>query len=738
MFIWLDRVICKGRFITALVIAIGILSVPIIAGVIHYGYKSSPSLCCQSASDETSIFMDAFESYLNPSFSSRDPQPIRSYRLLIGYLGAFLLNGLLVSLAVTWFQRRRERWEKGEIHYYSWQLKNFSVIIGGNEMVPNLVSQLLKEERRETKLNYVVIMTNRDVSSLRKRLVSSLGKRESQVVIVYGERTSCDDLKNLKLSYTKNDIYIIGEQLDIEQNGSHHDVKNMDCIQKIAKLLKKSGCSTKKICRVMFEYQSTFSVFQFADIHSDISDVIDFRPFNYYETWAQKVMVCQSLTPTITPNSYLPLEGITPITKDSEDTVHLIIVGMSRMGIAMAVEAAHVAHYPNYISKDKNTRITFIDSQARKEMNYFQGHYKDLFAVSRWRYIEAERGSYYGDDTIIEDSDWICSRNDNENSEYKDREEYSLGKQLVDVEWQFIQGDLEMPSVQRFIRAESKKNNNRLTIAICFPKDNASLAASLYLPDEVYEVGNNVQRVLVYQPFGDAMMESFEKDKKKLEMKSYKLFSKLRAFGMIDSCYDLKFQNTLHDISDKIGAKYDKVSMKMRSSLRRKVNSKWSKPETVGKTFAAKQWSNLYNGQHMWTKLRSVGFAGDNNFDKDTIDMLSKVEHIRWNVEQLLLGFAPLNASEQIGLVKKHGDKEPDVKIDVEGKVLNFEEVSRWLQSWEEFDTMREVLKSNMSHVDICSYDRLQEVDSDAMIYDRELVRILPEIYNDTCAEREN
>lgn len=35
-----------------------------------------------------------------------------------------------------------------------------------------------------------------------------------------------------------------------------------------------------------------------------------------------------------------------------------------------------------------------------------------------------------------------------------------------------------------------------------------------------------------------------------------------------------------------------------------------------------------------------------------------------------------------------------------------------------------------MSHVDICSYDRLQEVDSDAMIYDRELVKILPNIYS--------
>ncbi|MCH5174567.1 MAG: hypothetical protein J1F40_01610 [Prevotellaceae bacterium] len=372
-------------------------------------------------------------------------------------------------------------------------------------------------------------------------------------------------------------------------------------------------------------------------------------------------------------------------------------------------------------------------------MNFFQGHYRELFSMSRWRYIEAQQDNkFYDEECDVDKTPWIDSRVDEMNSPYRDSERYTLGEKLVDVEWQFIKGDLEMPSVQRFIRAESKKNNNRLTIAICFPKDNASLAASLYLPDEVYEVGSNVQRVLVYQPFGDAMMESFEKDKKKLEMKSYKLFSKLRAFGMIDCCYDLKFQNTLHDISDKIGAKYDKVSMRMRSSLRRKVNSKWSKPETVGKTFAAKQWSNLYNGQHMWTKLRSVGFAGDNNFDKDTIDMLSKVEHIRWNVEQLLLGFAPLNASEQIGLVKKHGDKEPDVKIDDEGKVLNFEEVSKWLQSWEEFDTMREVLKSNMSHVNICSYDRLQEVDSDAMIYDRELVRILPEIYNDTCAEREN
>lgn len=209
-----------------------------------------------------------------------------------------------------------------------------------------------------------------------------------------------------------------------------------------------------------------------------------------------------------------------------------------------------------------------------------------------------------------------------------------------------------MPSVQRYIREESLKTDSRLSIAICIPKDNASLAASLYLPDEVYQSDNSVVQVLVYQPFGNSMMDCFAKEKKKNEMKSYKLFLKLRAFGMMDSCYELSFQHELDEISDLIGRQYQKVSKTMRSSLRKKVNSQWSKPETVGKTLAAKQWSNLYNGQHMWTKLRSVGFVYGNDLDKDTIDILSKVEHVRWNVEQLLLGFAPLNTSEQIELEK--------------------------------------------------------------------------------------
>ena len=42
---------------------------------------------------------------------------------------------------------------------------------------------------------------------------------------------------------------------------------------------------------------------------------------------------------------------------------------------------------------------------------------------------------------------------------------------------------------------------------------------------------------------------------------------------------------------------------------------------------------------------------------------------------------------------------------------------------------MKENLKANMSHADICSLDVLEKVDKDVIEYDRVQVDILPQIY---------
>ena len=56
----------------------------------------------------------------------------------------------------------------------------------------------------------------------------------------------------------------------------------------------------------------------------------------------------------------------------------------------------------------------------------------------------------------------------------------------------------------------------------------------------------------------------------------------------------------------------------------------------------------------MWTKLRSVKYDGISpKLTDEDVDVLSEVEHVRWNTEQLLMGYAPLKKIEQLGLINK-------------------------------------------------------------------------------------
>lgn len=51
---------------------------------------------------------------------------------------------------------------------------------------------------------------------------------------------------------------------------------------------------------------------------------------------------------------------------------------MSRMGVALGIEAARLAHYPNFMRNPKlKTRITFIDKNCHSEMKYFKGDLKN-------------------------------------------------------------------------------------------------------------------------------------------------------------------------------------------------------------------------------------------------------------------------------------------------------------------------------------------------------------------------
>lgn len=630
----------------------------------------------------------------------------RGWAGLIAILGVFLLNGLLVSSIVGWIDSRKEKWLKGEVRY-KWFLKfkGHYVIIGGNDVAIGIVNQILKKSSFNT---HILIQTSCDVENFRRELFSTLNERQQQrIIIYYGNRNSEEDIKDLCISKAK-EVYILGEDTRTDDIESYHDTMNMEClsliyqdfsqtykvqvikwlnyaIKRLDNILKKASDPQKKFiqtiktglermqnglkmtCRVMFEYQTSFSIFQISEISNEIKTYINFKPFNYYEMWAQKVLINKELDTSELKNNilskgYLPLEGIDGISQDSDNYVHLFIVGMSRMGIAMAIEAAHLAHYPNY-DKDRRirTKITFIDKNAAEEKDYFMGRFKELFGLSHWRY-----GAIQGNQLL-----WNCP--------HLPEKCDHLGGDFIDIEWEFINGGIENCSIQEYICSVVNQNDSIVTIAMCLPEPSRCLAAALYLDKNIYEKAN---QILVYNRYGDSLITQMtHKNEKQINP----LHNKLRPFGMASECYDSTLITDAEAIAVMLNEKYEELYKDI------------DEGSGANKSDVAKWWSNIYAANSMWTKLRCTKWSNNRELNNREIYYLARTEHSRWNMEQLLLSYRPLTRTEQ-----------EVIKSDI---------------------TQKNPKKGEMAHFDICSFEVLKQIDRNSIRYDWGLSKILPSIY---------
>ena len=639
----------------------------------------------RSKQEDPSLFWSIYVHYIDPGNQHMSTTPnARMWAALIAILGVFLVNGLLVSAIIGWIDIRKEKWLKGEVKY-RWLLKKYPhyVIIGGNDMVAGIVKQLFKSKEYQKILfkPYILIQTNRDVEAFRRELFTGLTeKQQRRIIIYYGSRTSEDDIADLKLQKAK-EVYIFGEDTRTDDIESYHDTMNMQCLKLVSEQVKDvTGyyCVKDKdnniiedyrlVCRVMFEYQTSFSVFQFSEISNEISLRINFKPFNYYEMWAQRVLINKEIDKVkILESAFLPLEGVDGIGENDDSYVHLIIIGMSRMGVSIAIEAAHLAHYPNYAQKNIRTKITFIDKNAKEEKDFFMGRFKELFALSHWRY-----------GTV--DEEGILKWKPQNDIQIKNTYHY-LGGDFLDIEWEFLNGGVENPSVQEYISTSVNSHGSIVTIAVCLPEPSRCLAAALYLDRGIYE---KVNQVLVYNRYGDSLISEMTHKTEK-QMNPY--HNKLCAFGMSAQCYDCRLIEEAEFIASKLNAQYNKIYEPVDEGV------------GLGKSDVAKWWSNFYAANFLWSKLRNMQWSDGKELTEEELDTMARTEHARWNMEQLLIGYRPLTATEQAEVLKDLRLKNP--------------------------------YKGKLAHYDICSFARLEEIDKGSIRYDIGLSRIFPTIYKE-------
>lgn len=548
--------------------------------------------------------------FIDPGSVANVSPELRWFSLGVAILGLLLFTGLLISVVSNMLERRVERYREGEIAY---PLENHVVVIGFDEMVPMLVRQICSDPRYGN--CYILIQSVQPAAKVRNRIHTVLDARqERRILVLHAQRNSTEELEKLCTTRAR-EIFLIGEA-----NEYDHDSLNIDSLQKIVAIHSKTRNCPRIPVSVLFEYQTTYAAFQISDLAEEWRKQIDFHPFNFYEEWAKKLLVKRCYEEGTTKVEYPTLDR-EPITRESDQTVHLVIIGMSRMGVALGVEAAQLLHFPNFCRDRRlKSRITIIDAAADEEMNFFRGRYRHYFDLAPSRY----RDLAHPDEVRILPPNW----------------DYGSRTDFLDVEFEFIKGRAETPAVQQLLAKWAGDPKQQLSIAICLNFPPQAMAMGLYLPDVIY--ARNIP-VFVRQETSSALLDLLNNRLKKEPLNRY---SHVFPFGMLANSFDLDRRNTrraqlVNYIYDYKGTYGTSPSA---APSDHELQQKWNKLPV------ALQWSNFYCADSVDIKLRSLGFGVTPpvQLTEAQVELMAEVEHNRWNMEKLLLGYRKPTPEEEM------------------------------------------------------------------------------------------
>lgn len=580
------------------------------------------------------------------------------FQLFVVLIGATLFTSFLIGAIGNLLSRRIESLTNGQ---YTYNFEDHILIFGASSMLMNLLRQIQDTGRD------IVILTDRDVEQVREMIMSYVdAKAMKNIYVIFGKRTSPLSLDNLHVA-AAHSIYVIGED-----DESQHDGLNLKCWHFIAEKCK--GASGIKDCYLVLDRLTSHNVFSYRK-ESCSTDNLRLNIVSAVENMAQGVLVSGEVKSLKYPA--LDRDGIT---QDSDISVHLIVVGMTQVAYAMATTAAHICHFPNFKTKGKKTKITFIQKKIKEELDFWMGHFDSLMDLS---YSELVSWDKEGRKNVVE---------------MYPKPEYinpllSGYKGFLDVEWEFIDAGVEDPNVREYIRECVKKDgvSEYLSFAFCGHEAEDNVAASLYLPKDVFE--KNDIPVYVYQPLTRWVLATAKETDR---------YSNLYPFGMRTDCFDpqqerLLWAKRIKFIYDNEG-KYDAMA-----SLD-KLNEGWYKKE--GQYIM--QQSNVYAANSVPVKFRSIGLdpAVRTSMTSDEVNVLAETEHNRWNVERLLAGYSPVPFEDRMTII---------------AGLLSSDKAAVKLAK----DEKNRLKKKLFKHADIAPYDELLNLSKE---YDINIVKNLLDV----------
>ena len=343
------------------------------------------------------------------------------------------------------------------------------------------------------------------------------------------------------------------------------------------------------ICHLLVQENETLQMLQTCDLCNEVKQRIDVYPFSMDEVWSRNIVL-----------------DYEPITLQSEKHVHLVIFGMDEIAEIVAIQAAHVAHYPNYVRNHSlRTRITMIDTQAEQKSIRIIKRYQHLFDNSYYRIVKPSE----------------------EKAVVKFHKPMYEGKRedFVDVEWEFVEAETWNVDVREKLELWAKDEKQLLTVVMANQDGDKNKAQAIYLPNELYKQSIPIH---IYSQ----------------QDKGYDINLPLvRMAKNVNYIYDRCYEENISQ-SEMQNAQFTiKYAVEIDPEERERS---WEKLSNV------KRMSSIYNAMTIPTKMRSIGLEENDweqfyDIPQQDIELLAQVEHNRWSVEELILGFRPCTDEEQ-------------------------------------------------------------------------------------------
>ena len=560
------------------------------------------------------------------------------WQMLVILVGAVVFTGFTITFVSNFLDNRIKAYRDGSARYY---FSDHILFLGGSKMIPPMIKELLKKPDYRSK--HFVVLTSDEPQKVRLHIDGVLTPKEKKglkMTVLRGYRDDKETLQSVWLDKAAR-IYIIGDNpFDAE-----HDSTNMECWN-----LSKSLCSHRSNVPCFLLFTRASSIFLFRHRDDDKNLCLDTTVVNRLESVAQRVLVHNG-----NENSQYPPLDRDGIGIGSNRTVHFVIYGMTPVSYAMSTIAAHLCHFPNFVTrnadgtfgenKDLRTKITLIAPDIKEEMAYLTSHLDSLFSISKYTVYEGR---------CREDND-SEEKEEKQKKQKKEKEPYVHGsgndermlaiEDFLDIEWEFVDGNIADKAVRERLKKyyeDNKAGKTYLTLAMCDNKADRNIAAALYLPSEFHQIEmkkdgsgeidyQKTIPILVYQPESEEMLKTANAD--------ISMFHNILPFGSVRESYDPSIRRRIME-GKRINYIYsrgdDYVFM---TSDTAKLDEMWRELQY------ANQMSNIYSASHIGVKLRSVGNRTD--LTDEEAAYLAVTEHNRWNVEKLLMGYEALPKEER-------------------------------------------------------------------------------------------